>query len=350
MARAATIDELIALNDEILALTRAGVPLEAPLLAGARGSARYWKRLTQKLADQLERGVPLGDALDAMGTEVPGPYRAVVKAGLRAGKLPAALEGVGRYARAYADLRTQVGLAALSPLIVLIFAYALFVASLLWLVPKLQHTFESLGVNDHGIFRNLDRFGSTLGVWGLVLPVLLMLGWLWWSWGSTGRQFGQMRGLATLPWLKQILGSWRTANFSGWLSLLVEHGVPLDEGLVLAAEATGDPKLVASTRQVAENVRLGVPLAEALEQKGQAIHPWLRWELAVAPDEKRLAAGLARTSEVFSRKASRQAELVRMLLPALLMIAIGGLAAALSILTIFLPWTNLLRDLGAFTS
>ena len=349
MARPATIEDLIAFNDEIVALTRAGVPLEAPLLAGGSGTPRRWRRLSQNLAKELEQGVPLSAALDAMGAEVPGPYLAVVKAGIRAGRLPAALEGVSRYARAYSELRRQVGLAALAPLIVFVFAYSLFVASLLWLVPRLRQTFDSLGLNDHGVFRTLDWLGSTLGIWGLVIPVVILLVWLWWSWVSSARQFGQMHGLASLPWLKRVLSSWRTANFTGWLALLIEHSVPLDEGLVLAAEATGDPKLVHSTREVAANVRLGMPLAQALDQSGQAIHPWVRWELAASPDEKRLAAGLLRTSEAFTRKAGRQAVLIRLILPAILMVGIGSVAA-LCVLAVFIPWTNLLQSMGAPSS
>ena len=349
MGRPVTIDELIALNTEIVILTRAGVPLEAPLLAGGVVSPKRWQWLSHQLGKKLESGVPLTRALEELGSEVPGPYRAVVEAGLKAGRLPAALEGVSRYARAYAELRRQVGLAALSPILVLIFAYAMFVVSLFWLVPRLKQSFDSLGISDGGTLRTLDWFAQTLGLWGLILPALVVLGLVWWNWISTARQFGQMRGLACLPWLGGVLASWRAANFSGWLALLIEHQVPLDEGIVLAAEATGDPRLMHSSREVASNIRQGMPLSQALDQGGQAIHPWVRWEIAAVRDEQRLAEGLTRSSEAFTRQAERKAELIRLILPAVLMIILGGVAATLCVLSVYLPWSQLLYGLGTQT-
>jgi general secretion pathway protein F len=347
MASAATIDELIAFNDEIVALSRAGVPLEGPLLAGAAGSRGRWRRLSREVAKELERGVPLVDALEGPAVELPGPYRAVVAAGLRAGRLPAALEGVGRYARAYAELRRKVGLAALYPLLVLTLGYVLFVVFLLAMVPRMREAFESLRIPDPGLLQGLEEPGHTVGVWGFAVPVLLLVGVVGWVWISSARRFGHLRGLAALPWLGGVLESWRTANFSGWLSLLIEHGVPLDEGLTLAAEATGDDRLARSTRELAADLRLGQPLAQAVERHGRRLHPWVRWQLAAVPDERRLAAGLARTSETFTRKAARQAEIIRVVLPALLMVAVGGVVVAFCVLCLFVPWSVLLRGIGA---
>jgi type II secretory pathway component PulF len=347
MAASATIDELIAFNDELLALSRAGVPLEGPLLAGERSSRGRWRRVAQAVGEELERGVPLVEALKSPGAALPGPYRAVVAAGLRAGRLPAALEGVGRYARAYADLRRKVGLAALYPLLVLSLGYVLFVLFLLGLVPRMQEAFESLRIPDLGLLAFLERLGRSIGVWGFVVPMLLALAVIVWLWISTARRFGHLSGLAALPWMGDVLRSWRTANFSGWLGLLIEQGVPLDQSLELAGEATGDSRLARSAREVAAELRLGQPLAWSLQRHGRALHPWLRWQLAAVSDERRLAAGLARTADAFTSKAERQAETIRVVLPALLMLGVGGATVAFCVLSLFVPWSVLLRGLGA---
>lgn len=78
-----TLDQLTALNDEIVALVRAGVPLEANLaeiggdLPGALG------RITTMLAERAKAGEPLGQLIAQSSAQFPPVYRAVIEAGLR---------------------------------------------------------------------------------------------------------------------------------------------------------------------------------------------------------------------------------------------------------------------------
>src|SRR6478752_9159860 len=121
-----SIDELGALNDEIAALVRAGVPLERGLLRAGSDLSGGLKRITQALGSRLSRGEGLGQALEAEKGAIPPLYRAVVEAGARSGRLPAALEGLARYVRSYSEARSAIGVALWYPIVVLSLAYALF--------------------------------------------------------------------------------------------------------------------------------------------------------------------------------------------------------------------------------
>ena len=116
---AVTIDQLIALNDEIVALTRAGVPLERGLLDLGSDVPGRLGRIATALGERMSRGESLSEALASSGGGVPRVYRAVVEAGLRSGRLPVALEGLSAYARGYAEARRSIGLALWYPLMVL---------------------------------------------------------------------------------------------------------------------------------------------------------------------------------------------------------------------------------------
>ena len=76
-----TIDELAALNDEIAALVRAGVPLDRGLLQAGSELPGGLKRITQALGERLSRGETLTEALEAESQSTPPLYRAVVEAG-----------------------------------------------------------------------------------------------------------------------------------------------------------------------------------------------------------------------------------------------------------------------------
>ena len=106
-----TVEQLSALNEEIRALVRAGVPLERGLITAARDLGGRLGRITSALGTRLSRGESLVEALDAEKDVLPPLYRAVVEAGARSGQLPVALEGLAGYVRGYSEARSTIGLA-----------------------------------------------------------------------------------------------------------------------------------------------------------------------------------------------------------------------------------------------
>jgi hypothetical protein len=75
----------------------------------------------------MSEGSSLSQALEAEGSRFPRIYRAVVDAGLHAGRLPAALEGLTAYVQSYLDARQTIGTALSYPLMVFVLAYGVFV-------------------------------------------------------------------------------------------------------------------------------------------------------------------------------------------------------------------------------
>ena len=111
---AITLEQLIALNDEMAALVRAGVPLERGLAAlGGELPGRPGK-LAERLASRMDAGENLSQILADEDERFPPVWRAVVEAGLRSGHLAAALESLSATARRAAELRKPVGAGMLS--------------------------------------------------------------------------------------------------------------------------------------------------------------------------------------------------------------------------------------------
>jgi general secretion pathway protein F len=343
-----TIDQLVALNDEIAALVRSGIPLERGLLMAGRNLRGRLGRIARALAARLGRGESLVEALDGEKRIVPPLYRAVVEAGVRAGRLPVALEGMSRYVRGYSEARNAIGLALWYPLLVLCLAYALFVGLVVVVVPKFVSAFESLRFQSPALLRWLSALGRTVEEWWPLGPLLLLL--LLLAWVATGRAAGfQSRGwswLKLFPWMRSLLRYYETANFCELLSLLLEHQVAYPRALVLAAEPTGDARLIAGMRDLAEAVSRGEPVKSALATLDQrAILPMLRWVLASGQDQGSLVAGLHHLTNLYRKRAVYQAEKLYIFLPVVLLIAIGAGATLFYGLALFLPVTEMLREL-----
>ena len=165
-----TLDNLIALNDEIAALARAGVPLDRGLLAIGKDLPGRLGRIAQSLGRRLESGEDLATALSQSGNEFPAIYRAVVLAGLRSGRLSVALEGIAKTSRRVRETRGVVLVAMVYPFVVLAVASIVFWVTMSLTVPAIQAVFDDLNIAWPRWYAALFWFADML---------LVALPWLW---------------------------------------------------------------------------------------------------------------------------------------------------------------------------
>lgn len=347
-AAAISLDELIALNDEIAALVRAGVPLEQGLgHLGGDMPGRLGKIATM-LAQRMQRGESLARILAEPSERIPPVYRAVVEVGLRTGRLSAALESVAGSARRLAEIRRVVAAGFVYPLLVVLVAWGLFVLFAVLIAPVMLDAYVGFDMPGRGLLRQLSTWGDSAAYWGPVVPAaVVLLAGVWWV--RSGRAtFFQPRSssllLGWLPWLGRMLRSFRTATFTEVLALLVENRVPLPEGIMLAAEAAGDQKMWQTARQIADRLQRGQTLPGG-GGRGGGFPPLLTWLIQSTQHRAALLPALEHASKIYRQRALRQAEFARVFLPILLSIAIGGTVTLFYALLVFVPWLSLLCSL-----
>jgi type II secretory pathway component PulF len=345
-----TIDQLLALNEEIVALVRAGVPLERGLLSAGWDIRGKLGRIARALGQRMNRGESLVQALDGEKQTIPALYRAVVEAGARSGQLSVALEGLARYVRSYSEARRSIGMALWYPMMVLSLAYALFIFMIWKCVPRFVDAFESLGLHVATPLRWLASLDVTVPYWWPIGPVLLVvLAVAWYRSGKAAQfQTGAWNVLRIFPWMRSLLNDYQTANFADLLALLLKHQVTYPSALILAADATGDTRLKQGVAQLAEAIKRGEPAGQALASIDQkTLRPMLRWVLATGQNQGSLVSALHDLGDLYRKRANYQAEKLQVLLPIFLMIGIGGTATLFYALALFLPITSMLRQLGA---
>jgi type II secretory pathway component PulF len=343
-----TVDQLLAINAEIAALIKAGVPLERGLLVAGRDLRGRLGAIATALSRRLSQGESLPEALESEGRSFPPLYRAVVEAGARSGHLPIALEGMARFVRGYAEARAAIGLALWYPLLVLALAYALFVGFVSVVIPRFVDAFESLRLGEAAPLRFLALAGEWAPYWWPVGPVLLVvLAIAWVRSGTAGRfRAGSWSWLYLFPWMRSLLANYETANFSELLGLLLEHRVPYPSAIVLAAESTGDARLTKGARQLAEGLARGESAATALAKTDRGTFlPMMRWVLATGQEQGSMVAALHNLADVYRKRAQFQSDRLSVLLPTILMLGIGASATFFYALALFIPLTNLLREI-----
>jgi len=342
-----TIDQLVALNDEIAALVRAGVPLELGLREVGRDSAGRLKEISETLAARMSAGASLPEALRAEENRLPIAYRTVVEAGLRAGRLPVALEALSNYARELVELRRQITLALLYPLIVAALAYLLFVVVIVDLADRLRETYELFRIPIDWPLAIVVRVGDAAVHWWWILPVCLGIAVVWWM--MTGGVHilsfeGPSRPLAWMPGVGLISRRFQLANFADLLALLVEQDVPLAEAMRLSADATGDTALRQGAHQLAASVEQGNFGSTGGYRYG--FPPFLFWVLTRGGQGGGLARLLAHAATIYRRRAANLANWFKVIFPIAAAFFIGGGVTAAYALTLFGPLVRFWTDLG----
>ncbi len=344
-----SMHELAALNEEIAALVRAGVPLDRGLLAAGADLPGGLRQIATVLGKRLSQGESLAEALDAEKRAIPPLYRAVVEAGARSGRLAVALEGLARFVRSYSEARTAIGVALWYPLLVLSLAYGLFLGLLVVVIPRFIGAFESLGLTVAPPLRWLETLGEQVPYWWPAWPVILvLLALAWWRSGIAATFQSRSWSLVRMfPWMRSMLADYESASFAELLALLLEHHVAYPRAVELAAEATGNPAMISGATRLAGALQRGEPAEQAVrELPERAFRPLLRWTMAGTANQGSLVASLRNLAPMYRKRGTFQAEKLQVFLPTLLMLVLGGSATLFYALTLFVPLASMLRGLS----
>jgi general secretion pathway protein F len=340
-----SLDDLIALNDEIVALIRAGVPLERGLVGLSGDLPGRLQRITATLAKRLNQGESLTAAMAAEPQTFPPVYRALVAAGLRCGRLGPVLEGLANSARKLREVRQIMLMSLLYPLGVLLLVFGLFAFLVVALLPTFSDLYDR---RPPAALERLLSLGEHFGVWGPVVPIAIVLVFaLWWYRSSRALvlQTGGGGLLSSMPGVRSLLASAQAASLADVLALLLEQGVPLDEAVRLAAATVNDP----ATHDAAQSMAIAVQRGGAAVPKAgrpNGLTPFMRWMIANGQNERTLVPLVRHTAQIYRQRTLRQADWLRIYLPTVLTIGIGGTATLIYCLTLFIPYTELLKSLA----
>jgi general secretion pathway protein F len=338
-----TLDQLVDLNAEIAALARAGVPMGPALRDLGRDLPGRLGSITKELGRRLEKGDTLADVVARSDDLLPPVYRAVVMAGIRSGRLPVALEGLSTAARRFSELHRLVGVSLLYPLLVLGFAYCLFVWTTVVWAPSVVDGFREFGGKATWLGA-LVAVGNAAKWWAPWLPVafLVLLFFGWRRSGSCATGYGVAGRLLGIA---RVLRTTSLATFADVLRLLVEQDVTLDEAVVLAADASGDPRLAKAAREMADRIQRGEKGSGEPVSAG-GFPPMLAWLIETCRRPSQLAGTLRMYADSYHAEALRAGQWATVYLPILLAAGVGGCTVALLAVGTLGPWFELLYEMA----
>ncbi|HJQ81282.1 MAG TPA: type II secretion system F family protein [Lacipirellulaceae bacterium] len=349
--RKAAVADFITLNEEIAALARARLPLETHLRRFGADLSGKAGELVERIGRRLESGDSLAAAMDRECAELPAAYRAAILAGVQSGQLADALESLVDTATRLDQLRRISGLALIYPLMIA----AVTCQLLAFVISSVVPTFDWLNRPHFGPLRRLSDWPYTVPILAVGVPCVLLLAALDW-WRRTGRVggMGTMRPgpFGWLPGIANVRRWSQAATFADLLVLLVERGLPLDDSLCLAAEATGNRRFRNRAERVANEIRQGRAIqahgAEPGGAKNSEFPLLIRLAMHHRGDRALLAGSLRQASSIYRERAIRAAEWYAEYFPILVVAGIGGTLTMGFTLLVLWPYAATLNELAGW--
>jgi len=339
--------ELALLTRQLASLSQSGLPLEEALLAvGQQNDQPRTQSILLGVRSKVMEGHSLADGLGEFPQAFPELYRATVAAGEQSGHLDVVLERLAEYTEARQTLRQTVTNALIYPIVLVLMSVAIISFMLASVVPKIVGVFENMGGELPALTRGLIATSDFLrNHWFLlIVGVSAVIYGLWWLLQQDGPKRRYHNMLLRTPIAGRLTRGINTARFTRTLSILAGSGVPILDALKIAAEVVENLPMRDAVNEAAVRVREGAAISRSLA--ASKLFPPMMIHLISSGE----AGG--RLEEMLGRSATNQEREVNGLIATLLgilqplLIVMMGAVVMTIVLAILLPifeLNNLIR-------
>ncbi len=329
---------LLVLNQELLALVRAGLPI---IVALDLLRDRNQQPRLQSLLDAIREDVKAGAALSAAMAKHPavfGPlYTAALHAGEQSGNFVDALSRYVEYQKRILALRQRLRAALTYPAILISASLAVIVFLLTFVVPTFSRIYGDMEAELPAATRMLVTVTSTLQkVLPLVAGVLVVGAVLLWRWRRTprGRRVTD-RWIMQAPWLGAIASGYLFSRFARTLAMMQAGGIPMIPSLETTLGAVGNAHLADKLRSAVPRVAAGGSLADSLGRTG-VIPPLIVELVSVGEHSGSLGEMLGHVADLYDAEMDTRLTALAAAIEPVIMLGMGLVVAAIVVI-MYLP-------------
>lgn len=325
-------DADLAIGLRVLAeLVESGLPLGQALRTFGSVAPRVWRAAVPRIEAGIREGKGLAGALRNSGLVLPSIVIGLLQTGDAGSGLSAALRRAGEFSEATAETRASIRAALAYPAVVVTVGFAALGMMMGIVMPRFAATLEGVG-------GDLPPLTSA----ALDAAALIRVGVLPASIALLGVALLLQRAMSDVAWRRVIeryllevplLGSVRkaaaTARFTSALGALLESGATLRSALRDAQTTLGDSELQARIEESRRRMDAGDKLAAALEQTGALSEIAVRL-VAAGEESGRLPRMLAFAAKLERARAERMTRTAVRLIEPLLIVALALVVAVVA--------------------
>ncbi|MFP3870215.1 MAG: type II secretion system F family protein [Syntrophobacteria bacterium] len=335
-------EELIYFSRQLSLVLSAGVPLLSGLhILASQVADERMRRTLQALAESIEAGATLSEAMSAHPLVFSHLYINMIRAGEASGALDETLRRLAELGEYEMENRARVQEATRYPKLVVGALVIAFFVVVYFVIPNFARLFGQMGAALPLPTRLMLSFNEWLQQYWL--PSLMGLGivigfLLWWLHTGAGRYWFD-RFKVTVPVFGPLMTKFVLSRFSKIFAILNSSGLPILTTLELSAETIGNLYYTGFLQKVKGEVKGGQDLAGSLERTG--VFPLLLVRMvAVGETSGALDEVLTKVSEYYDQDVDFALKRLSTLLEPVLLCMLAGFVFFMA-LAVFLPMWNM---------
>jgi general secretion pathway protein F len=323
---------------QLASLVQSGMPLDQALAAvGEQADDARAATLCQALRAHVMAGESFGASLSRYPRTFPTLYRGLIAAGTETGRLPDVLARLADYLDARLALRQKFVTAMIYPMLVTIIAIAVIGVLVTYVVPQVvsvyQQSRQTLPLLTRALIATSDFLRATGWIWLALIVVAAIAVAVGWKRDASRARMHAM--VLQVPGVGRLVRSLDTARYASTLAILAGIGAPLLRSLDAAADVVRMMPLSRAARAAGVLVREGVSLSRALKEQ-KVFPPVLIHLIANGEQSGALAPMLTRAANELEGEAERRLAWIAALIQPTLIVVMGAIVLLL-VLAVMLP-------------
>ena len=328
--------EVLLFTSELADLIEAGMTLGQALkaLAGQGEENSAQRYVCQDLCDRIVRGENFSDACAHHPKTFEPLYANMIRAGEASGAMVEVLRRLVDHYERYDNMRGKIKSALSYPVIVLCFGVLAMIGALVWIIPQFQKVFDSMGASLPLPTQILIGMSNGLIHYGWLMAIGAAVFALWFNkWRKTPQGRLKIDGWKLkMPLVKGIVACGAYASLAYTLKTLLVNGVNVLQALKIAEETCGNAVIAAALSTARKRVADGTSISGPLASSG-AFPRLMTDMLAVGEQAGDMAGSLEHIGRRYQKDMDRNiAAFTNALEPILIVaiaIAVGFVAVAI---------------------
>jgi len=341
------LKDLAVLSRQAATMVTAGLSLLKTLsiLAEQTENKRLQGAL-QTVARDVEVGFSFSDALGKHPRIFPPLMVNMVRAGETGGFLDGALDTIAVNYEKEAKLQQQIKSAMTYPVMVLCMSIAAVIIMLIFIVPIFKDMFAGFGAELPLPTMMLVYLSQAMV---FVLPIGIVAGVVFAVWWNANKNTERVRRFVDplklkLPIFGALIRKIAITRFCRNLADMVKAGVPILQALTIVGEASGNWVIEQAAMSVANSVRVGKSISGPLSE--QKVFPSMAVQMiSVGEDAGALDTMLSKVADFYDDEVTAMTEgltsIIEPLLIAFLGVVVGGMVIAL-----YMPIFSMINVVG----
>lgn len=307
-------------------MINAGLPVAKSLLVLEKQIGnKHFKSIILSLEAEIRKGQTLSDAAAMYPNIFSNLFVSMVKAGEESGKLSESLAIVGEQMESMYSLKKKIQGAMIYPAIIISLMLIIGVVLLIYVVPSITATFQSLNETlptSTQLLISVSDFlkNNILLTFSSIVAIIVAI--YFFSISKFGKRFFDFV-LLKLPVIGEIVKETNSARITRTLSSLLSSGVAFDKAILIVSDVIGNSFFKDVLREASVKVEKGETISSVFLAAAKICPPFVGEMMNVGEETGRLPSMLMEVAAYYENSVDQKTKDISTIIEPVLMIFIG---------------------------